>query len=1237
MNAFKTKLKLSLLSCVIAGGSFCSTQAWSALSISDTPLFMGIQADPNIMFILDDSGSMHFEFMPNEIGENVYSETTLFPHPPYIWGDSTYGWSCGGDRYFDTPNFEDDNAYNLIWRSSHFNKLFYDPDITYEPWYKADGTQWPDADPTNAYYNPGKTSVGGLNLTQEQTVRTTWFEASSINDGPSYGAGSSSCYATTESYWPITYYKYTGDDVDDYDDYDSANYTKVQITSSTAATEVFTSPNGTTRTRDEEIQNFANWFSYYRSRILMSRSGIGAAFATQGEDLRVGFATINKGSSTVDGVSTRSIIDGVRSFTGSDREDFYTNLYERSIPTSGTPLRRALEAAGEYFSRTDNSGPWGATPGTNDTTDHVECRKSYSILMTDGYWNGSDPSSSSVNANNDGTNGATHSNPDSQNYIERDNGNNYTGYIAEDPFQDEHTGTLADVAMYYWKNDLRPTLANKIDVREQGDRTQELANPAYWQHMITFGVSLGVTGSLDIDDTFQAAKDGTEVEWPDPFGATGEAKLDDLLHAAINSRGGYFSASNPTEFANQLKNVLDTIASDVSSSSSAVANTTRLDTDTLVYQAKFKPGNWSGQLLSYKVDKDANVDTDNPEWDADDKLPSHSNRDILTYVPGSGGAEFLWANLSTTQKNYLNQDIFGTVDNEGTARVSFLRGDVTETGPASSPFRDRSSDDLDDSDGYDILGDIVNSDPIFVGTGDFGYGRETSALSATEKSAYNTFRSSSAYLNRDGMLYIGANDGMVHGFNAKTGVEEFAYIPNALYPKLSALTSSDYTHQYYVDATPHAGDAYIDSDWITMLTGSLGAGGRAMYAIDITDPDSVGASDVMWETEADDSDSDLRHMGYILGTPQLVRTQDTNNGTWVVLAGNGYNSADHKAVLMVLDAETGKVIKTIDTGVGSAAEPNGLGTPLPVDIDGDRLLDAVYAGDLHGNLWKFDFSDKNSNKWDVAIKGGGGSNEPLFQACDGTCSSSTWQPITTQPQISSHDQGVMILFGTGRYFTTGDATVGSSPRTEAIYGIFDCGANFNNKLCGSQVAKSELIQQEIILEDDSGTSTKLDDDIRVSSNYDVEITTKVKGWYMELKPPGASHGDGERVVANPVLVNDAILFVTFTPDSNPCNFGGSSWLMEVDPQTGGRFETAKLDANGDGVINEEDYVMVNGDKVYITGTREDEKRSAPGILHGGGEEGKTVFKIFSGSSGNINIEINKGVNKAGRQSWRQLR
>ena len=1222
------QMKTALMAGLFAGSFLCSAVAAAALSISDRPLFLGIQADPNIMFMLDDSGSMHWEFMPDEL--SIYADQPFsYPQPRNVYGAGDYasGRYCGLVRYF-VPTFNPNSLNVIRFRSSYYNKMYYNPDITYEPWKNSDGSSMPDADPTNAYYNPAEPSLGGKNLTAQLTEDALWFEGSPNNFRWVPGI---SCGNLSHTYWPITYFVFQGGD-----DTNTANFTRVQITSATPSTDTFTSPGGITRTRDEEIQNFANWFTYYRSRLLASRGGIGAAFAEQGEDLRIGFGTINQGTTTVDGLNTRSIINGVRAFTGADRTSFFSLLYDRATPPANTPLRRALDDVGQYFTRTDNRGPWGGTPGTNDTTPHVQCRASYTILMTDGYWSPQDAyraSTADARDNNDNTNGPTHANPNTDNYVERRDGTDYNSYIVEDPFDDSHSNTLADVAMYYWKNDLRPDLQNKLAVKQQGDGDQDIANPAYWQHMTTFGVGLGVTGSQDADAAYQAVKDGTDITWPNPFNSS-PAKIDDLLHASINSRGGFFSAADPDEFATELKNILNSIASDEASSSSAVANTTRLDTDTLVYQAKFSSDNWSGQLLAYETDDVGEIDVDNPKWDADDEFPA--SRKIFTYIPGNGaaagGIDFEWAELSAAQKAALNTDIFGVVDGFGEERLNYLIGDVTETGPVANPFRSRVSEDEDDQDGYDILGDIVNSDPVFVGTGDFGYGRRSSGLDDAIKTKYAEFRGASSYQERTQMIYVGANDGMLHGFNARTGREEFAYVPNAVFSKLSALTSRDYTHDYYVDGSPNVGDAYIDGNWKTVLTSTLGAGGKAIFALDITKPGSMSSSNVMWETEADPTDADLKHMGVMLGKPTVVPTYSGRNGEgWIVLVGNGYNSTDHKAVLMVLSAEDGSVIKAIDTGVGSAAEPNGLATPLPVDLDGDRIVDYVYAGDLHGNLWKFDLTG-NSNNWDVALASGG-KPAPLFQACEGTgaCTAATRQPITVQPTIASTEGGVIILFGTGKYFETGDETVGSSPRTESLYGIFDCAK------CNKTVKKTELVQQEITNELDNNTANILDDDLRFSSNKDVDISSGDKGWYMDLITPSASNGAGERVVANPVLVFGRIIFVTFIPDSDPCNFGGSSWLMELNPTTGGAFDDPVLDINNDGVIDEDDLMMVDGKKRSATGKRSDEKLSAPGIVYGAGDDGTKILKILSGSSGNIAVEENKGDNKAGRQSWRELR
>lgn len=1095
----------------------CCTSAQAALDIAQVPLYLGTRADPNIMFTLDDSGSMHFEIMPESLIEN--EARYVYPRANNVYGNDDYS------NY--TITFASDNARNAYVRSSHNNKLYYNPQLTYRPWANADGSLMANAKVTCAPHNPMKTAAGCRNLTE---TNRAWWAIYYTEFSPDY-------YNQDESFWPAVYFDYKGSG----NVFNAKNYTRVVINKAVAT--VYDGrpnrsdcKNAPLCSYDEEIQNFANWYTYYRSRILAARAGVGRAFASQGEGIRVGFATIN---------AKDSVIRGVTPFSGTDRSAFFNELYGRDILAKGTPLRTGLKEVGEYFSRSDNNGPWSARAGS--TLPHLTCRQSYNILMTDGYWNGDSPS-------------------------------------VGDQDQDGINNTLADVAYKYWKTDLRSDLANKVPT--------STADSANWQHLVNFTVGLGVNGSLN-------PANGIPSRWPNPYDSD-EFKIDDLWHAAVNSKGSFFSAADPDTFAEALSSTLAQIAARNSSASSVTANATRLDSNTHIYQARYNSGDWSGQLVSIPLDSDGSLG--NIAWDAATLIPEPAVRNIYT-LQGGVGIPFRWDALNTTNRALFN--IAG--DNLGESRVAYLRGDRSGEQRNGGAFRNRS----------DLLGDIINSDPVYVGKRDYGYS-SAAGLTQTEREGYQAFLSSTAITRRPPMLYVGANDGMLHGFRVADGVERLAYIPSSLLGELNQLTRPNYSHRYYVDGTPRVGDAYLGSRWKSILLGSTGAGGKAVFAIDVTAPDNFTADKMLWEF----TDSE---MGVALAAPTLVRVKADNK--WVALVANGYNSTSQTARLFVLDLATGAIIKEIDTEVGSSSEPNGLSSPLPVDQDGDRVVDYVYAGDLHGNLWKFDLTDKNSAQWGSALKTGN-KPKPLFQACNGSCSAGTRQPITMRPLAIRHPKGgVMVMMGTGSYFTNDDKLVPATPRLEAVYGIWDTGAT---------VLSSQLLQQSITHEFvANGTTIKFN--VRVVSNRNVNYTSQ-KGWYLLLKSPGLSKGVGERAVSEMLYRHKRLIFNTLIPSADACDFGGRSWLMELDPISGARLTYSVFDVNGEGAVNDDDYVAIedeagNDIKVPVSGKQFDELTTTPSVV----EDAEMERKYISGSSGNISVTLEEGAGDlGGRQSWLQL-
>jgi type IV pilus assembly protein PilY1 len=335
--------------CVLAYALLFGQIAPAAAStdISDVPLAVKNRVGPNIVLSLDDSGSMQWEFLPEE---EMRWSFFLYPRPANPYLGSTYANQA--------PNFNDTNLHNFFGRSSHNNRQFYNPNITYRPWVHADGSEWPQANPTAAFYNPASPATGTINLTVQRTEASTWFSDNGTGNINIAVCDPAPCGAN-HAYWPITYFRYNSGNI-----HLRSSYTRVEIrnTDPASTTYPYTRPDGTaaTRTKAEEVQNFANWFVYHRSRISAARGGIGRAFSALSENPRIGFGTINTFGAVIDGASSSGAMRlGVRPFTAANRETFYDALYTLPIPAQGTPLRETVHDIGEYFRRTDDLGPWG--------------------------------------------------------------------------------------------------------------------------------------------------------------------------------------------------------------------------------------------------------------------------------------------------------------------------------------------------------------------------------------------------------------------------------------------------------------------------------------------------------------------------------------------------------------------------------------------------------------------------------------------------------------------------------------------------------------------------------------------------------------------------------------------------------------------------------------------------------------------------------------------------------------
>lgn len=520
-----------------------------------------------------------------------------------------------------------------------------------------------------------------------------------------------------------------------------------------------------------------------------------------------------------------------------------------------------------------------------------------------------------------------------------------------------------------------------------------------------------------------------------------------------------------------------------------VQQSARVEQGTQVYLAYYHPSNWWGQLTAQDLIYTASTDTVsvNPvaNWDASCVLTGGScqatgqanvaqtpgSRSILSWN-GTAGIPFEWSNLTAAQQTALTAGDLSATD----LRLRYLRGDRSNEVASGGSLRTRTG----------VLGDIVDSSPTWVGppsspyTGPWVDGLNAAAVAPeTGGQTYTTFKAT--YATRQNLVYAGANDGLLHGFragsydtsgnfvsNATTpndGWESLAYIPASVLSTIHSTTGSvdysnpQYSHNFYVDATPGTGDLFYSGAWHTWLVGGLGAGGNAsgpignktstavgaIYALDITDPGTFSEANASSLVLGEWSSSTIAcsnvvncgtSLGSTFGTPVIRRL---HNGNWAVLFGNGLNSSSGTAgmFIMLVDASTGvKTFRFIDTGYGPSRDPlgasskNGIAYVAPADLDGDHITDYVYAGDVFGNIWRFDLTSSNPTSWSV-------STAPIFSTPAG-------QPVTIRlavasvPGVGSGPQRLIVSFGTGQQIPqtlTSAATYATG--AQALYGIWD--------------------------------------------------------------------------------------------------------------------------------------------------------------------------------------------------------
>lgn len=678
-----------------------------------------------------------------------------------------------------------------------------------------------------------------------------------------------------------------------------------------------------------------------------------------------------------------------------------------------------------------------------------------------------------------------------------------------------------------------------------------------------FGDSSNVTGSKPVSGQWDSINSGTPNNY---FLVTSASTLKAQLAAAFNQ----ILQKNSSVAAPAVSPVLGVNNS----------NSTYVNSMNVAY--------WSGDLTKTTITPTTTSTTSTTNWSASLEMPNWSNRNI-TMAPSTGTVlqAFNYGNLAG--RTYAGVNLQGTLTSD---QVDFIRGDTSKE---TSPFRKRAS----------LIGDIVNSGPVVVSTAK--YIPSIAEALGGKAGAYQTFKENKA--SRRGQVYVGANDGMLHAFDTTTGVEKFAFIPTAVIANLNALTAKTYNtdsslHRYFVDGSLVTSDINIDGTWHTILVGALGAGGREIFALDVTDPDQIT---LLWEYTSQ-TDTDL---GYTFGTPVISKMHSGND--WGVIIGNGYSGNNGNASLLVINAATGALLKKMTTSVSGN---NGLSSPVVLDFDSDGIADYVYAGDLGGNLWRFDVNGTSAGSWTVSF-----SNTPLYKATISDASGADVQSITAPPVVMRHPTsvGILVIFGTGRYFTSADKT---STDLQTLYGIWDKQTSNSAPTLNRSNLQSQTIDSQ-----STSTFTSTTQTVRTVSGNAVDWTSKY-GWYLDLAV-GTTYL-GERLV-DPMNLTGSVLFVsTRTPSTDVCTPGITGWTYGLDPNTGGKTTFSVFNFSRTGTITDADklnggvvsgYATVAGGLAFLSNSN----TNVAGAVNGSN---------VSADGSLMGVSLGNQFN--GRQSWRTL-
>lgn len=1162
------RIKIIAASAVLALGAgyglyFATAQVVPPV-LAQSPLNIEVQVPPAFIMALDDSGSMNWETL-NNTRDGVFTwRTGTGANSFYNSSNVAYGYgdSQNGDarRYLMLfPYAGRNNQQNAVppidrfgfARSPQYNPAYFNPFVTYEPWKNEDGSVYQTIDPAAAPVDPRLGAApAGSNTGGYNKINTTFNLTANVENrnggwrfrvhdgmvlpaGLRYwmlddddcgnmpgdeqewetlgsdvtlsGIGGDDCQLGIR-YFPATFYL-TTDTVPGYSatPVTVANPVGVPAGTTLYRYEIKPANYATTAAYDAAIQNFAHYFTYYRTRREALASSLLNALVDV-NNMRIGWFWIN---------DRRNVTMRDMQVTA-DRVAIYDD-FKRIRASGGTPSRTAVRYAGEQFKRTGTNAPV-----------QLSCQKNASMLFTDGYIN--DGSSPTV-GNLDGALGA--------------------------PFADGFGSTMADIVVPYYYESLVPGLEeNGVPVPSEcaavpvppllPAAAQRRLDCQTNLHMNFYGITLGTKGAQFGVSYNPDPADPTRI-LPDPYlnpptwesrGDMAPKAVDEMWHATLNARGEMINASSPSDVTAAMRRILAVVGGGVTPAGTIGVTGSRIGASSLSVQPRYTAANtgtdWYSTLTAETVVSDplSGAASFAQAWEASAKLEVQGSRNIqfgrttTSVVPAVNpftAGNVTLANLCSGPLSRCSASEISALGSgiDISEAVAYLRGDRTLEG--TGELRTRTS----------LLGDIINSSPVVSSpTDNYGY----RALGGTLGSSYETFLAAKAAANRP-MVYVGANDGMLHAFDGRTtaagGDEVFAYVPatalghmgNLLYPYVAAdQNDQKFQHRYYVDGPISVSDINVGGVWKTIMVGTSGAGGRSVFALDVTNPSAIT---VLWEVNnLITSNSEISgNMGHVLGKPVIVPVKSGAGAiSWKVIFGNGFNSNNLQARLFIVDAGTGAVQTIAADEVVSPALPyNGLASIVAVDrqrLDGgawvagrDGFVDTVYGADQNGAVWKFDLPTSA-----VALGG-----EPLFVARD---SGGNRQTITGGLTAATGPAGgVMVYFGTGSFAFDGDAANGSQ---QTLYAILDRGSPVSGR--------GDLLQQTV--GSDAGG---------FRGTSDNAMTAGSDGWYIDLPA-------SERFVGTPRIESGVVFFPTYEPtggSAEVCGVSGTNWLYGLKALSGG--------------------------------------------------------------------------------------